>query len=91
MARNKTATFTVKGRYHLPVAELPWPVKELAKYDVPLDVKDIQLQVEPDHSAPAPSPSEQGDVDDTKYHVTKFIIPSPTPKNGVLALAFNIM
>lgn len=89
--RNKTATFTVKGRYHLPVADLPWPVKALSQYSVPVNVQDVQLQVEPDHSAPTPSPTDRGDVDDTKYHVTKVSVPSHTPRNRVLALVYNIM
>lgn len=81
----------MKGRYHLPVGDLPWPVNSLSKYSVPVDVQDIQLKVEPDHSAPSPSPTDRGDVDNTKYHVTKVSVPSRAPRNRVLALAFGIM
>lgn len=81
----------MRGRYHLPVGDLPWPVNSLSKVIIPLDVKNVQLQVEPDHSSPSPSQTDRGDVDDTKYHVTKFSVPSLAPRNRVLALVYGIM
>lgn len=85
-SRRKIATFSVKPRYSLPLANAPWPLS-LARHFWLTVPSDIELYVSPDDSYPVRSDATEA----TKFHVTKVVTRIPAPRNSLIAAAYGVM
>lgn len=85
LARRKIASFSVKSKYALPLANAPWPWS-LGRYFWVTIPSDVKLYVSPDDSYPVRSEATEA----TKYHVSKMTT-KVTPRNTMIAAAYSTM